>query len=137
MYVLDLAPHSRLCARDCVEYHVNTMLSVISIVGASLCTMNSLLTLRLLTRIRRRPDSQKLKLPSLLRAAKLPLGHQKISSRPAFISNNSDQAQHSAPVPKTWIDYMPLKTQPYLHLTRIDKPIGTLLLFYPCSRFRV
>jgi 4-hydroxybenzoate polyprenyltransferase len=28
---------------------------------------------------------------------------------------------------------MPAVTRPYLHLTRIDKPIGTLLLFYPCT----
>lgn len=34
---------------------------------------------------------------------------------------------------KTWIDKAPERLRPYLHLTRIDKPIGTLLLFYPCS----
>lgn len=33
----------------------------------------------------------------------------------------------------TWIDKTPAKLRPYLLLTRIDKPIGTLLLFYPCS----
>ncbi|KAF9534152.1 4-hydroxybenzoate polyprenyl transferase [Crepidotus variabilis] len=26
-----------------------------------------------------------------------------------------------------------MKVRPYLYLTRIDKPIGTLLLFYPCA----
>ncbi|KAF8076244.1 UbiA prenyltransferase family-domain-containing protein [Lyophyllum atratum] len=36
-------------------------------------------------------------------------------------------------VGKTWVDRLPRKIQPYLHLTRIDKPIGTLLLFYPCA----
>lgn len=35
--------------------------------------------------------------------------------------------------PVSWIDRAPAKLQPYLYLTRIDKPIGTLLLFYPCS----
>ncbi|RDB22624.1 4-hydroxybenzoate polyprenyltransferase, mitochondrial [Hypsizygus marmoreus] len=35
--------------------------------------------------------------------------------------------------PKTWVDCLPPKIQPYLYLTRIDKPIGTLLLFYPCA----
>ncbi|EIM88535.1 4-hydroxybenzoate polyprenyl transferase [Stereum hirsutum FP-91666 SS1] len=35
--------------------------------------------------------------------------------------------------PKTWVDRLPPKVQPYLYLTRIDKPIGTLLLFYPCA----
>ncbi|KAH9994093.1 4-hydroxybenzoate polyprenyl transferase [Russula compacta] len=33
----------------------------------------------------------------------------------------------------TWVDRLPPKVQPYLYLTRIDKPIGTLLLFYPCT----
>ncbi|KAI9000872.1 4-hydroxybenzoate polyprenyl transferase [Trametes punicea] len=28
---------------------------------------------------------------------------------------------------------MPKSIRPYLYLTRIDKPIGTLLLFYPCA----
>ncbi|KAI9447808.1 4-hydroxybenzoate polyprenyl transferase [Lactarius indigo] len=35
--------------------------------------------------------------------------------------------------PTTWVDRLPPKVQPYLYLTRIDKPIGTLLLFYPCT----
>ncbi|KAF9451618.1 4-hydroxybenzoate polyprenyl transferase [Macrolepiota fuliginosa MF-IS2] len=38
-----------------------------------------------------------------------------------------------ASVPTTWIDHLPAQWQPYLYLTRIDKPIGTLLLFYPCA----
>ncbi|TFK76050.1 4-hydroxybenzoate polyprenyl transferase [Pluteus cervinus] len=38
-----------------------------------------------------------------------------------------------APVKKSWVDQMPSTVQPYLNLTRIDKPIGTLLLFYPCT----
>lgn len=36
-------------------------------------------------------------------------------------------------VPTTWVDSLPPKIRPYLYLTRIDKPIGTLLLFYPCA----
>ncbi|CAL1701470.1 unnamed protein product [Somion occarium] len=35
--------------------------------------------------------------------------------------------------PPTWIDRAPVKIQPYLHLTRLDKPIGTILLYYPCA----
>jgi hypothetical protein len=39
-----------------------------------------------------------------------------------------------APVPiTTWVDHFPANVRPYLYLTRIDKPIGTLLLFYPCG----
>ncbi|KAJ7276256.1 4-hydroxybenzoate polyprenyl transferase [Mycena haematopus] len=34
---------------------------------------------------------------------------------------------------KTWVDRLPVKVRPYLYLSRIDKPIGTLLLFYPCA----
>ncbi|PFH52535.1 hypothetical protein AMATHDRAFT_139617 [Amanita thiersii Skay4041] len=33
----------------------------------------------------------------------------------------------------TWVDRLPKNVAPYLYLTRIDKPIGTLLLFYPCA----
>lgn len=35
--------------------------------------------------------------------------------------------------PKTWVDSLPAPVQPYLYLIRIDKPIGTLLLYYPCA----
>ncbi|KAK2466372.1 hypothetical protein APHAL10511_002014 [Amanita phalloides] len=33
----------------------------------------------------------------------------------------------------TWIDRLPVAVRPYLYLTRIDKPIGTLLLYFPCA----
>ncbi|KAI0736140.1 UbiA prenyltransferase family-domain-containing protein [Fomitopsis betulina] len=39
----------------------------------------------------------------------------------------------SSPVSKSWVDFFPAKARPYLYLTRIDKPIGTLLLYYPCT----
>ena len=39
--------------------------------------------------------------------------------------------------PTTWIDRLPPKIRPYLYLTRIDKPIGTLLLFYPCGKSKL
>lgn len=38
--------------------------------------------------------------------------------------------------PGTWLDRMPKSIQPYLYLTRIDKPIGTWLLFWPCGMYR-
>ncbi|KAJ7179264.1 4-hydroxybenzoate polyprenyl transferase [Mycena filopes] len=34
---------------------------------------------------------------------------------------------------KSWVEHLPSKARPYLYLSRIDKPIGTLLLFYPCA----
>lgn len=36
--------------------------------------------------------------------------------------------------PTNWVDRLPKSVRPYLYLTRIDKPIGTLLLFYPCGK---
>jgi hypothetical protein len=38
-------------------------------------------------------------------------------------------------IQETWVDRLPPKVRPYLYLTRIDKPIGTLLLFYPCGEY--
>ncbi|KAF8192600.1 4-hydroxybenzoate polyprenyl transferase [Pholiota molesta] len=48
---------------------------------------------------------------------------------------NSTTTAHavSPPSQRTWVDHLPPKARPYLYLTRIDKPIGTLLLFYPCA----
>ncbi len=34
-------------------------------------------------------------------------------------------------VPQTWVDAAPLAVQPYLRLMRLDRPIGTWLLFWP------
>lgn len=33
-----------------------------------------------------------------------------------------------------WLDHLPAKIAPYAFLTRIDKPIGTWLLFWPCGK---
>lgn len=35
-------------------------------------------------------------------------------------------------VPRTWVDHAPRAAQPYLRLMRLDRPIGTWLLFLPC-----
>lgn len=34
--------------------------------------------------------------------------------------------------PHSWVDMMPAPVQPYLRLMRLDRPIGTWLLFLPC-----
>jgi hypothetical protein len=39
----------------------------------------------------------------------------------------------SGPPSKSWVEYTPERIRPYLYLARVDKPIGTLLLYYPCS----
>ena len=49
-------------------------------------------------------------------------------------SKHFTPSTHPTPVViRTWVDRLPAKIRPYLYLTRIDKPIGTLLLFYPCG----
>ncbi|KAF8915893.1 4-hydroxybenzoate polyprenyl transferase [Mucidula mucida] len=56
--------------------------------------------------------------------------------RPAFIRPPSTCRKASTIVTHTrrsWVERLPPKMRPYLYLTRIDKPIGTLLLFYPCA----
>ena len=35
---------------------------------------------------------------------------------------------------KPRVEHLPPQIRPYLYLMRIDKPIGTLLLFYPCGQ---
>ena len=35
-------------------------------------------------------------------------------------------------VKRSWVDRMPIRWQPYLRLARLDRPIGTWLLFWPC-----
>ena len=68
-----------------------------------------------------------------------------VSFRPKFNPNQiqrilsfhtthpSRQTTQVSTTPTTWVDRLPAKVKPYLYLTRIDKPIGTLLLFYPCG----
>jgi hypothetical protein len=48
---------------------------------------------------------------------------------------SSTQTSVTEPKPrKTWVDALPLRMRPYVLLARADKPIGTLLLFYPCGQ---
>ena len=35
-------------------------------------------------------------------------------------------------VPESWVDGMPAALRPYLRLMRLDRPIGSWLLFWPC-----
>lgn len=37
--------------------------------------------------------------------------------------------------PRSWVDALPTRARPYVLLARADKPIGTLLLFYPCGEY--
>lgn len=53
--------------------------------------------------------------------------------RPTRWASTSSTTVTTSSTPITWVDRLPAKWRPYLYLTRIDKPIGTLLLFYPCA----
>ena len=53
----------------------------------------------------------------------------------SHLSKQTTKASTTPLTTTTWVDRLPRKVQPYLYLTRIDKPIGTLLLFYPCGTF--
>ena len=54
-----------------------------------------------------------------------------VTSKLVISSSSTKSSECNAAA--TWVDRFPPKIRPYLYLTRIDKPIGTLLLFYPCS----
>ncbi|KAF8708404.1 4-hydroxybenzoate polyprenyltransferase, mitochondrial, partial [Rhizoctonia solani] len=56
---------------------------------------------------------------------------RQLSTNPAPITPASSQL---APlVTNTWVDRLPPKLQPYALLARVDKPIGTMLLLWPCT----
>lgn len=56
--------------------------------------------------------------------------------RPATIRHVlSSTVSTQRPKTTTWVDRLPVAVRPYLYLTRIDKPIGTLLLYYPCGEY--
>ncbi|KAF8803667.1 4-hydroxybenzoate polyprenyl transferase [Phlegmacium glaucopus] len=53
-------------------------------------------------------------------------------SPPAF-SRQLSSTSTRLEAQKSWVQRLPPQIRPYLYLMRIDKPIGTLLLFYPCA----
>jgi hypothetical protein len=44
-------------------------------------------------------------------------------------------ASTKQPNPTTWVDRLPAAVRPYVYLTRIDKPIGFLTVYYPCGEY--
>jgi len=63
-------------------------------------------------------------------------GRERVGPRYTSTSSPADSIIASAPLeppPKSWVERTPKKIRPYLYLARVDKPIGTLLLYYPCS----
>ena len=63
-----------------------------------------------------------------------PPGVRSVTSRSSSVGTQPQPPAAAAPPPPpTWVDRAPARIRPYLYLARIEKPIGTLLLFYPCS----
>jgi 4-hydroxybenzoate polyprenyltransferase len=42
------------------------------------------------------------------------------------------QAAPADAIPASWVEYAPRRLQPFARLARLDRPIGTWLLFWPC-----
>jgi len=42
------------------------------------------------------------------------------------------QAMPADAIPASWVAHAPLRLRPWLQLARLDRPIGTWLLFWPC-----
>ncbi|SRR5258708_1694168 len=55
--------------------------------------------------------------------------HRSIHVRVKATSVKSAQSA----TPQSWVSRLPSRLQSYALLTRIDKPIGVLLLYYPCG----
>ncbi|PON38475.1 4-hydroxybenzoate polyprenyltransferase [Trema orientale] len=55
------------------------------------------------------------------------------SSSPATTAKSDENRSREAKVGVSWIDlYLPRQARPYARLARLDKPIGTWLLAWPC-----
>lgn len=90
--------------------------------------MSALLLTRLAQKsLRRTPHTQ-----NLVRSPK-----SFLATRPSTAVPPTPLIRYTSSVtpPTTWVDRFPASIRPYIYLTRIDKPIGTLLLFYPCGTF--
>nr|GLL28891.1 4-hydroxybenzoate polyprenyltransferase, mitochondrial [Ipomoea trifida] len=61
---------------------------------------------------------------------KYPLNYTQQSFHFSTLANSEEQKNEQK---SSWIDlYLPQKIRPYAHLARLDKPIGTWLLAWPC-----
>ncbi|KAI0080639.1 para-hydroxybenzoate-polyprenyltransferase [Panus rudis PR-1116 ss-1] len=70
---------------------------------------------------------------ALVRSIRAPVAFPQLKW-PSSRSHTTDSARVEVVVtPKSWVDRAPAKVQPYLHLMRLDKPIGTTLLYLPCT----
>ena len=56
---------------------------------------------------------------------------QSTAAAPSLLNTNNDKPKRV--IYGSWIDRLPEKIAPYAFLARIDKPIGTWLLYWPCG----
>ncbi|KAM1180486.1 hypothetical protein ACFX13_019893 [Malus domestica] len=61
------------------------------------------------------------------------LAHLSSSPSPTGEKNDGNQGGHGTKAEASWIDlYLPRQARPYAKLARLDRPIGTWLLAWPC-----
>jgi 4-hydroxybenzoate polyprenyl transferase len=46
---------------------------------------------------------------------------------------NNESSEQKREVSRSWLDRLPKRIQPYLRVMRLDKPVGFLLLYWPCT----
>ncbi|PHZ17265.1 4-hydroxybenzoate polyprenyl transferase [Rhizopus microsporus ATCC 52813] len=59
--------------------------------------------------------------------------HQKHWTSTVTVKQDEEPKEPVRVLYNNWLDRLPAKLAPYAFLTRIDKPIGTWLLFWPCA----
>lgn len=58
---------------------------------------------------------------------------QHYTQKAQVVSENKEDTPASITY-NSWLDRLPPKLSPYVYLTRMDKPIGTWLLYWPCGK---
>ncbi|KAF8779317.1 hypothetical protein HU200_002750 [Digitaria exilis] len=88
---------------------------------------------RHLITLRRCPASASAFAPDLHHARILLPSHFSQASQLSTSPSSSEPAAKASPPPPTWVDnWIPEAARPYAMLARLDKPIGTWLLAWPC-----
>ncbi|KAI8142695.1 UbiA prenyltransferase family-domain-containing protein [Fennellomyces sp. T-0311] len=58
---------------------------------------------------------------------------QSTAAAPGLVNTDDNDTKPKRIIYGSWIDRLPEKIAPYAFLARIDKPIGTWLLYWPCA----
>lgn len=81
--------------------------------------------------LRRQLQAEKRRFPSA--GGTLQIQFRVLSNTPNNNANDGDDGQPLDPPMVTWVDnVLPLSLQPYARIARMDRPIGTWLLLWPC-----